>query len=392
VVIDRITCIPPQGTGFGFAVEQASIELLRGKKHSILLHVTPAQSAIGKIVNHHGEAVPNASIHVFPRKQNRGLGDWNAGILTTSTDANGNFRFDQIPMGAWAFAVQPTQWLMYSPGLEEQSEGHGLLFFYGEEDDATDVGVLGVVPMSVVQLKVTDSNDAPATGVFVGASPIALDDPNIKASEEDDFSSLDDILLPYAHYYFQTDDRGEATLRLADGKWDLRIMNFPGIHTLDYESLTVAFTSHEESIHYQIPAPMTRISGRYESPDGKPIPNAHFSLSSDQVSWGSAVTRLDGSFAFPSFLLTDQYQLSGRPESSAWLPESWMISSQSLQENYQAVATPSTSLRFTVRDLEGLAIQQPGLYLRFMEWYPEDALAKDSFAGRWTKSRGCQPG
>lgn len=394
VMIDRITCIPPQGSGLGFAVEEQSVEFLNGEKHSALLYVTPAQSAVGKVVNHHGEAVPNASIHVFPRKQNRGLRDWSGGILTTTTDANGHFRFDQIPNGAWVFAVQPTKWLMYSPGLKEQSEGHGLLYFYGEQDDATDVGVLGVVPMSVVQLKVTDSNDAPAAGVIVGAIPIKLDDPNVKASEEDDFSSLDDILLPYAHYYFQTDANGEATLRLADGQWDLRMMNFPGIHTLDYKSLTVAFTSHEESLHYQIPAPMIRFAGKYVGPDGEPISKARFSLgvNGNSKGWGAAMTRLDGSFAFPSILSADSYQLSVRPESSAWLSESWTISSQAMGKDFRAVATPSAGLRFMVRDLEGLPIQQSGLSLRLMELSQKPARAGHSRPNSWARTHGINRG
>jgi len=392
VMVDRITCIPPQGSGYGFALEQTGVELLPRKTHSALLHVTPAQSATGKVVNHHGEAVANASIHVFPRKQNRGLRDWSRGILTTSTDANGQFRFDRIPNGAWAFAVQPTEWLMYSPGLEEQSEGHGLLYFYGEEDDATDVGVLGVVPMSVVQLKVTGSNDVPAAGVLVGASSVKMDDPNVKASEEDDFSSLDDILLPYDHYFFQTDENGEAALRLADGMWDLRIMNFPGIHTLDFETLTQGFTSHEGSLHYQIPAPMTRVAGSYVSPDGEPIPHARFSITADHAKWSSSVTGLDGRFSFPSILLAEAYQLSVQPESTAWLPESWTLAAQSAQENFRAVATPSAGLLFKVRDLEGHPLQRSGLSLRLMQLQQENAWPEHTASDPWRRTHGMQRG
>ncbi|MFK5956732.1 MAG: carboxypeptidase-like regulatory domain-containing protein, partial [Planctomycetota bacterium] len=164
VQVERISCIPPLNSGWSFAVStpKKGTMVLPGQTHTALLNFSRAQSASGRVVDHYGEAVAQASVHVFPRKHNPGLRHWADGILSTTTDANGNFHFKQMPQGAWSFAVKPTQWLMFDPGLGDQSEGHGLLFFYGESDDATDVGTMRVVPMTIVELSLVGSQGAPA--------------------------------------------------------------------------------------------------------------------------------------------------------------------------------------------------------------------------------------
>lgn len=387
IKVERITCIPPKESGFGFAVYQAPFDLLPQQEKAVLLHVTRAQAAHGKVVDHHGEAVADASVHVFPRKHNPGLRDWHGGILTTSTDANGHFRFEQMPEGAWTFAVQPTQWLMYSPGLEEQSEGHGLLFFYGEEDDLGNVGTLAVVPISVVQLTVVGSNGAPVSGQYITAIPTHLEDPLIKVSEEDDFRSVDDILLPYTRYLFRTDENGQANMPLVRGSWRLQM---PGPFGTDINA-TVApdllFSTKQSTVRFILDWPVASIRGRLVDIQGAPIAQVQVQLRANyRKLFTSPATTSNGKFSMPSIARRFPWQLYALPKTRAFLPAAWDLNDQDWEQPFHGVLQSSVSLQLRVLDLESEPHPPQNLSLHFLDWEPDGAIRKTDHGEWWRET------
>ncbi|MDA1114779.1 MAG: carboxypeptidase-like regulatory domain-containing protein [Planctomycetota bacterium] len=387
VNVERITCIPPQGSGFGFAVEQASFDLLPQQEEAVLLHITRAQTAFGKVVDHHGEAVADASVHVFSRKHNPGLNNWFGGILTTSTDAKGNFRFEQMPDGAWTFAVQPTRWLMYSPGLEEQSEGHGLLFYYGDEGDISDARTLGVVPMSVVQLSVVGSNGAPVSGHSVTAIPKHFDDPLIKASEEDEFQSVEDILLPYTRYYFRTDENGQANMPLIEGSWELQLRGLFGTEMHHSFLPNQLFSTKQSAVQITLEDPVASLRGQLVDAEGLPVARVQMQLRANHRQlFTNHTTTSNGEFSMPSMARDIPCQLYALPLTKAFLPAVWDLNEQDWEPPFRGVLQASVSLQLRVLDLNHKPHPSQNLSLHFLDWHPEAAKLKTDHADWWRET------
>ena len=393
--VDWLLCVPPEGSGFAVSFYEGHDDLGPDDDYHVLLPMVPAKGAYGHVQDQEGRPVAGAVVHAFDEGWTYGLNDWTPGYLTTETDGNGRFAFEQLPPGTWVFAVEPEQWLMMHPVLERQREGSGEAVIRADATEDAYVGILQVVPMVAVELTMLGSNGVPAVGASLYLEPKTLDDWFVKdlvdanMSEEEkveamfssDSRNLSDD-LPYS-FYFLSDREGKVRLRLLRGRYDMMVSTLPGMMEGD-ENPPMEFHTDQGNLVYRFQAPLSELGGTVLSRDGAPIRGASIGLQwrTGEDSWDDLDrdSHASGRFLFQSVRIGGEFRVSIWPGTDRWLPLDRPLSRADFGGDLELVLDPAEKL------LIAFEMERPSNSLTFvkvLDFQPRDGERFDPDAQWW---------
>lgn len=392
--VDWVLCTPPEDSGYAISFYEGHDDLGPDDNYHVLLHQEPSKGAFGYVKNAQDQPVEGAVVHAFDDGWTYELADWTPGFLTTTTDHNGRFSFDQLPPATWAFAVEPEQWLMLEPMLGHQHESFGIAEVKDDATEAAHAGTLIVIPMVVMELQMVGSHGAPAVGANLFLEPLTFDDRFVQSLFQDDrtedekaaamFSSdSQNVLrdLPYS-FSFTSNREGKVTLRLLRGRYNMKVEPLPGMRDGD-ENPPLEFHTNQGHLTYRFQAPLNNLRGTVAGNDGTPMAQAtvgiKWSLGDDEWASDDRECNAVGEFVFQSVRLGGDFEVTVWSGTDAWLPLAKTFGHFDFRKDLDLVLSPA-SKAFLDFDLEVMP-DRVG-YVRLLSFTP---LEGDSFDpdSRW---------
>jgi len=420
--LDRVFCLPPADSHYAVTSHEEHAELERGEIFDVLLNLEPAFSAAGKVIDLDGQPVVGAIVHAESFGLGFGLIDWQSGLVTTVTDQNGIFQFDQLSLGLWTAAVEPRNWLMMEPALSQQNDGNGILSFYEEpafeNPPRWDFGTLQVMPVEVTLLTVHDGNGQAASGLYGYMEPLQFNEARLIATpssgkisnplprEMIQFLAASNAATvssqgtptsspptgrvngwPYDDIWFLTDSFGQAVLALPDGSWRLHVFP-PRSFSARKELPTMDFSTGSGHVEYQIQERIGAIQGRLVVSNGSPAKYADLYLHATNADGAEidfiAMARKDGSFEFPALKMGTAFTVSAIPDErySHFIAKEWQLEASVDREirKFVVAAGLATTVRFTSQNHD---LDTTNFRLRAVRWLPEVATSTSDQAGWW---------
>ncbi len=420
--LNRVFCLPPLESHYAVTSHEEHAELERGESFDVLLHLGPAFSAAGKVIDLDGQPVAGAVVHAESFGLGFGLMDWQPGLVTAMTDPNGIFQFDQLSLGLWTAAVEPRKWLMIEPALQQQNDGNGILSFYEEptfeNPKRWDFGTLQVMPVEVTLLTVHDGNGQAASGLYGYMEPLQFNEARLITTPSSEkiappqpremlqFLAASPVATgstqstpapspnvgrgngwPYDDIWFLTDSRGQAALALPDGSWRLHVFP-PRSFSTRKELPTIDFRTGSGHLEYQIVERIGAIQGRLVVANGSPAKYADLYLHATNADGSeidfSALARKDGSFEFPALKMGMTFSVSAIADErySHFIATQWQLEASLSQEKRELVVAAglATSVRFTSQSHD---LDRAHFRLRAIHWFPKVATSASDQAAWW---------
>lgn len=399
VHIDWVSCLPPQGSGYGLSFLEQHTDLIEGDAYLAVLPLSPARLAYGRVVDQNQQPIEGAIVHAYEGNWTYGLNEWVAGFMTATTSTNGRFEFAQLYEGEnWAFAVEPEEWLMVHPAHGEQREFLGSVDFEEHIGNAVDIGELQCVPLNTVEVDLVDSTGLPISYGMLKVEPMTYDARYLRPTSHDQEAlqlegrALGADLINVGDYReeFTADEMGRVKLKLVPGLWKMWMESLPGMSREASQTPEMEFHTNEAEVQYQLPVRLQKISGQVFAPgDFSPYAEVRFTWSGRRnVEEMEMETAAYGKFEFMGVIPAGGYEVRVWPESTALLPDEWHFSAADLQSPLHLTlkSGATLSLRFT-QMREEPASAAFGV-LRLESWTPESEGSVDLEAYWWKMRKG----
>lgn len=398
VHIDWVSCLPPAGSGFGLTFIEEHVDLTDGDAYHAILHLQPARSAFGMVVDQDEKPIVSAIVHAFDENWTYGLSDWVPGFLQTTTNSQGRFEFPQLQEGRWVFAVAPNDWLMVHPWFGHQQDSEGAALFDDEAQGPIDVGVLQCVPLTTVHALVTDLQGKPIPGAQLFVEPLTYD-ANYLIPTSYDLDKMDkrvraqtDNLINVGDYResFTADDAGEITLRLVAGRWQTWANPLPGMDSNEMKTPNLEFHTQEGSVVYQLPVQTYSISGVVSGADGShPPAGIRFAWKGKGYEdYTELFTNAAGEFELVGAHAEGGYEVRAWPESPGWLPQQSQYSMEQLREPLDLVLEPGATLSLRFQNMQEAPQNAPFGMVQLESWTPLKDGPVDLEAYWWKAKQG----
>ncbi len=389
-----VACTPPDQSILGPSVEYLDLECEAGSEFEALLAIGFSGSAEGRVVDETERPVAGARVHARAFEDDSPPSEWNAGVLQTTTDASGKYRFANLAAGNWRFAVEPSDWI----ALDRPEPGD---INPGSVEVVDD---LMVTRGQMTEIRVVDLADRGLPDVLVWATPLSFTSPAIRrqqerwASEENDLEFFlagglpsdwlarrladrrevereeSGVEWPYATTSAVTDQEGRVRLPLARGSWQVDLdLGAVGAVLGRMEPPILSVPGDEHLI--RVPVRTMPWRGRVQTDGGVPVPDASVTVLHPEdpfESWEGTETDSDGCFRFTSIPVAANLTLQIDAEGfllCRWDLEPGQVAADSIFYlprakptwillNYadgEGVDRPSCSLRATPLELETIA-------------------------------------
>jgi len=399
VHIDWVSCLPPEGAGYGLSFLEQHSDLTEGDAYLAILPLSPARLAYGKVVDQNGRPIAGAIVHAYEGNWTYGLNEWVPGFMTATTSLNGRFEFAQLYEGEnWAFAVEPETWLMVHPTHGNQREFLGTVNFEENEPGPADIGELQCVPLNTVEVDLVDVAGLPISYGKLMVEPITYDASYLLPTSHDqevlqlEGQELDADLINVGDYResFSADEFGRVKLKLVPGLWKMWMESLPGMSHETSKTPVVEFHTREALVRYPLPVRLQKISGQIFASDGS-HPYAEISFiwtGRSDVEELDLETEAYGKFEFMGVIPPDGYDVRVWPESAALLPNKWHFSATDLESPLHLTleAGATLSMRFTQMREEPTSASF-GI-LRLESWTPENQEQVNLEAYWWKMKQG----
>ncbi|HEX9794191.1 MAG TPA: carboxypeptidase-like regulatory domain-containing protein [Planctomycetota bacterium] len=381
VHVDWALLVPPVESGLGVAILEEHADVPAGGLYEMRLATSPAAALFGTVRDLDGRPVAGATVHAY---RNEWMSSdleppWTPGVLQTRSDAQGNFRFDNLMEDTWGVAVEPKGWLQIAPDIESSEVGEAVLeLVAGAPAGPADLRVL---PAPNFRVTARDAAGAPLARVWVRLEPVAFEHPMVRGRHSAD-EVPGAVDWPYDALDAPTDESGVAEMFAIAGTWNLQV-RLGGLYDDVVPALSLPIVVPCGNLEVQLPFVPQRFAGRIrlEGRDA-PVPYAGVALrweTTDRPYSQDVQTDQDGRFVFENVPPDGAFELF--VHGSDVIPRSRTVALRPDDEERDFLVRPAARLHVQLVDKDGNPVRRGSL--RLLEGKPDGGFVAAPGEASW---------